>query len=80
MTENRHFGGWIAVTERLPRNSKRVLVAYNGMWKPSRRSHWAVLEAKYSGGEWRFLHPRHKSRKSERVRFWMPIPKPPRIS
>lgn len=68
---------WIHVEDDLPANAKTVLVAYNGMWKPARQRHWAVLMARYSGGQWRFLDKRTKSRKPERVRYWMPIPRVP---
>lgn len=63
--------------DRPPSGNAPVLVAYNAMWKPSRQKHWAVLIARFSGGQWRFLNKKDKTRRPERIRFWMPLPKPP---
>ena len=71
---------WIPVTKRLPRNDKPVLVAYNAMWKPSRQRHWSVHIVRYAGGQWRFLTTKEKTRKPERIRFWMPLPTAPRAT
>lgn len=64
---------WIPAS-RPPSGKAAVLVAYNGMWKPSRKRHWTVLLAKFSGGKFRFLTTKDKTRKPERVKYWMPLP------
>lgn len=76
-------GVWISVTERLPKNDKRVLIAYRpgAHARPDgtlRKNPWQIMFSRYSGGQWRFLYPGEKTRKSERVRYWMPFPKVPK--
>lgn len=65
---------WESCAEQLPANNFPVLVAYLSETKRK----WSVIQARYSGGEWRFLTKRHKSRIQERILYWMSLPEPPK--
>lgn len=70
---------WIPVRERLPKKHFRCLVAYKKRYRSGRiNSPYEIFDARFSGGEWRFLHPQLKSRLSKRVTHWMPLPDAPR--
>lgn len=56
------------VSERLPETDCRVLVLYQAGKSGSTRA----MFARYSGGRWRFVDDRSKTRISERVTHWMP--------
>lgn len=71
---------WMPVSERLPKNSNRVLVAYRksfNLFRTIKANRWQVYESRYSGGAWRFLSPSLKNRVSRHVTHWMPLPKAP---
>lgn len=69
---------WIPVGERLPKNGVRVLVAYKKRFRKDRPgTRYSIFDARFSGGAWRFLAPALKTRLSERVTHWMPMPKAP---
>lgn len=63
---------WVPVRRQLPREGVRVLISYE-----SRTGHRRVIFAIHSGGEWRFLEPRDKSKLPERITHWADEPKPP---
>lgn len=71
---------WIACSDNLPDTDAPVLAAYRSQCRPRKRlsGHgWSLILARYTGGEWRFLTPRQKTRLPERIRYWMPLPPPP---
>lgn len=69
---------WISVTERLPKRPWRVLVAYQKRFRKDRvGKRYEIFDARYSGGAWRFLSPALKTRLSERVTHWQPLPRAP---
>lgn len=71
---------WISVNDRLPKKSHRVLVAYKKKFRVGRvNSPYEIFDARYSGGQWRFLSPSLKTRVSRRVTHWMPLPSHPLI-
>lgn len=73
--------GWIPVGEKLPANTHLVLIAYLPAYHKSTKGHrkrsWSTTFARYSGGAWRFVVPNQKSRLTERVKFWQPLPDEP---
>lgn len=82
--EARSASGWIPVVDRVPRNTDHVLVAYLPAFHKSTKGHrrrtWSITVCRYSGGAWRFVIPSQKSRLSERVKFWQPIPDEPTLT
>jgi hypothetical protein len=65
-----------------PTNENLVLVAYRpGVHaRPDgtiRKRTWLISVARYAGGAWRFVMQSQKSRLSERVKFWQPLPSAP---
>lgn len=73
---------WISVKDELPRSHKKVLVAYlpgfhmDPATKKVRPRRWQIMFSRYSGGQWRFLVKNEKTRKPERIRYWMPLESP----
>ena len=61
---------WIPVTERLPENSKNVLVTYTSFDMQEGNIRRGILIGYYAQGEWFFENS------SEEVVAWMPLPKP----
>lgn len=76
--------GWIPVAEALPQDDFPVIVAYlpgfHKSTKQNRPRSWSITVARFSGGEWRFIIPKQKTRLPSRIKFWQPSPTPPRRS
>ena len=68
---------WLSVGDYLPADPGVVLALYlvpERAGKRGRPAHWSVCPVRYSGGQWRFITPKHRERKPERVKFWAPRP------
>lgn len=78
---------WVSVNDRLPKDDprRRWMVCYQNpkhyapkdYHNPARRTDRVAIPAIYSGGAWRFIDVRDKTRLSERVTHWRPWPKLP---
>lgn len=68
---------WFSVRDRLPSNERMVLIMYRSAPRADKGGRPSQHLARYSGGQWRFLVPRDKTKIPERVTHWMRLPKYP---
>jgi hypothetical protein len=66
-----------------PNDNQKVLVAHlprcfkTRATPISRKFKLHVTTARFSGGKWRFLEPRDKTRRIDGILWWQPIENPP---